>query len=50
VNNADNNQLRKCSDVFIFRLHGHVREQHVVETTFGDADCKRVLLQWICGV
>jgi len=50
VNNAGKKQVRKCCDVFIFRLHGHVHEQHVVETTFGDADFKRVLLQWTCDV
>jgi len=49
VNNAGNKQVRKFSNVFIFRLHGHVHEQHVA-ATFGDADFKRVLLQWTCGV
>jgi len=42
-------KVRKFSDVFVFRLHGRVHEQHVVETTFGDAYFKRVLLQWTWG-
>jgi hypothetical protein len=48
--NAGNKQVRKFSDVFIFRVNGHIHEQHFVETTFGDADFKRVLLHWTCGV